>query len=82
MSVRNFQVGFFFRGNVQGEGYVEVNKGYEERANRHSGGGKTSSVPPVLYDTAQTSSRGAVKGPPLPQYAVVDKSKKKPKVRV
>lgn len=53
------------------EGYVEVNKGYE---------GKRSSVPPVIYDTAQTSNRAAVKEPP--QYSVVDKSKKNPKVRI
>ena len=57
-----------------------MNKGYEDRANRHSGGGNTSSVPPVLYDTAQTGNRGAVRGPPVAQYAVVDKSKKKPKL--
>lgn len=56
------------------EGYVEVNKGY---------GGKRSSVPPVIYDTAQTSNRAAVKEPPQPpQYSVVDKSKKNPKVRI
>jgi len=66
-------------GNVQDEGYVEVNKGYDSRANRQSGGGNTPSVPAVLYDTARTGNRGAVKEPALPQYAVVDKSKKKPK---
>ena len=57
-----------------------MNKGYEDRANRRSGGGNTSPAPQDLYDTAQTGSRGAVKGPPVAQYAVVDKSKKKPKV--
>ena len=59
-----------------------MNKGHEERANRRSGGSNTSSVPPALYDTAQTGNRGAVRGAPAPQYAVVDKSKKKPRVRI
>jgi len=36
-------------------------------------------VPLVLHDTAQTGNRGGVKEPALPQYAVVDKSNKKPK---
>ena len=57
-----------------------MNKGCEDRANRRPGGGNTSSAPQVFYDTAQTSSKGAVKGGPVAQYAVVDKSKKKPKV--
>jgi len=70
----------FCRGNAPNEGYVEVNKGYEGRTNRYSGGGNRSSVPPVIYDTAQTSNREAVKEPP--QYSVVDKSKKNPKVRI
>ena len=59
-----------------------MNKGYDSRANRHSGDGNTASVPAVLYDSARTGNRGAVKEPALPQYAVVDKSKKKPKVRI
>ena len=57
-----------------------MKRGYKDRTNRHSGGGKPSSVPPDLYDTAQTGNRGAVKGQPVEEYAVVDKSKKKPKV--
>ena len=57
-----------------------MNKGYEDRGNRHPGGGSTSSAPQVLYDTAQTGNRGAVKGAPVTHYAVVDKSKKKPKL--
>ena len=59
-----------------------MKQGYEGRGNRHSGGGNTPSVPAVLYDTAQTGNRGATNQPALPQYAVVDKSKKKPKVRI
>jgi len=55
--------------------------GYDSQANGHSGGGDPSSVPLVLHDTAQTGNRGVVKEPALPQYAVVDKSNKKPKVR-
>ena len=51
-----------------------MNKGYEDRANRHPG------VPPAVYDTAQTGKRGAAKGQPVAEYAVVDKSKKKPRV--
>lgn len=54
-----------------------MTSGCEGRPNRHSGGGNPSSVPPVLYDTAQNGNRGADKA----QYAVVDKFKRKPKVR-
>jgi len=58
-----------------------VNPGYGGRGNRQSGGGNTPSVPAVLYDTAQTGNRGARgEEPAVPQYSVVDKSKKKPKV--
>lgn len=49
-----------------------MNSGYE--------GGNRSSVPPVVYDTAQTGNKRAAQGPP--EYAVVDKSKRNPKVRI
>ncbi|XP_020617971.1 lachesin-like isoform X2 [Orbicella faveolata] len=62
----HFQVG-----EVQEQAYVQVTSGCEGRPNRHSGGGNPSSVPPVLYDTAQNGNRGADKA----QYAVVDKFK-------